>query len=76
LKKNIIHTDGKNGCYFNDINFPVDEVDVKDSCGAGDSFMAGLVIEYLKTNNIHDAIKFANKCASYVVSHRGVTLIP
>ena len=76
LKKIIIHTDGKNGCYYNGINFPVDEVDVKDSCGAGDSFLAGLAIEYLHTKNISESIKFANNCASYVVSHRGVTLIP
>ena len=51
------------------------KVEVKDLSGAGDSFMAALVIEYLNTNNIEDAIKFANKKASEVVKHRGVTLI-
>ena len=36
--------------------------------------MAGLVVEYCKTKDIVKAIGFANKCASKVVKHRGVTV--
>ena len=43
--------------------------------GAGDSFMAGLVVEYCRTDDIVKSIGFANKCASTVVKQRGVTLL-
>ena len=55
--------------------YKVKKVDVKDTSGAGDSFMAALVVNYLNTNNIDQAIKYANECASEVVKHRGVSLI-
>lgn len=71
----IIHTMGGDGCEFNGIRYKVDRVEVKDTSGAGDSFMAGLVIEYLKSRDIEKSIIFANKCASEVVKHRGVTII-
>lgn len=71
----IIHTMGGDGCEFNGRQYKVQRVEVKDTSGAGDSFMAGLVIEYLKSENIEKSIIFANKCASQVVKYRGVTLI-
>ena len=75
LERKIIHTTGGEGCMFQSKIFPVEKVDVKDSSGAGDSFMAGLAINYLKTKDIEKAIKFANLCASEVVKHRGVSTI-
>ena len=75
LKEKIIMTNGSAGAVYKEKTYPVKKVEVKDLSGAGDSFMAALVIEYLNTNNIEDAIKFANKKASEVVKHRGVTLI-
>ena len=48
---------------------------MKDVSGAGDTFMAGLVVEYCKTDDIIKSIKFANKCASEVVTHRGVSVL-
>lgn len=75
LKSKIIHTMGGDGCEYQGIHYKVNKVDVKDTSGAGDSFMAALVIEYLKTENIELSIKYANKCASEVVKHRGVTII-
>ncbi|NBP16353.1 hypothetical protein EBU95_18535, partial [bacterium] len=74
LNKKIIHTDGSNGCYFYGSNFKVNKVDVKDSSGAGDSFMAGLVCKYYETEDIIQSILFANSCAEKVVQQRGVTL--
>jgi sugar/nucleoside kinase (ribokinase family) len=50
-------------------------VEVKDTSGAGDSFISGLVIEYLKTGDIQKSIIFANKRASETVKHRGVSII-
>lgn len=75
LIEKVIHTKGSSGCYYNGNNYPVNKVEVKDSSGAGDSFFAALVSNYLKTNNIKESIIFANKCASEVVKYRGVTTI-
>lgn len=75
LYNKLIHTKGENGCMFQDTIYPVKKVEVKDLSGAGDTFMAGLVFKYLKTQDIVTAIKFANKCAEKAVQHRGVTTI-
>ena len=64
LKSKIIHTMGGDGCRYQNKVYKVNKVDVKDTSGAGDSFLAGLVIEYLKSNDIEKSINFANKCAS------------
>ena len=74
LEDLIICTKGADGCVFRGTKYLVDKVDVRDTSGAGDSFMAGLCFKYLQTENIVDSIKFANKCASEVVKHRGVTI--
>lgn len=70
-----ICTKGADGCDFQDVNYPTTKVDVKDSCGAGDAFFAGLIYRYSKTNDIVQAIEYANKCATKVVAERGVTTI-
>lgn len=75
LQDKIIHTDGGNGCYYKNKNYPVDSVEVKDSSGAGDTFFAGLLIKYIETKDIEKSIIFANKCASKVVQEKGVTTL-
>jgi D-beta-D-heptose 7-phosphate kinase/D-beta-D-heptose 1-phosphate adenosyltransferase len=75
LKSKIIHTIGGDGCEYQGKQYKVKKVDVKDTSGAGDSFMAALVVNYLKNNDIDKAIKYANECASEVVKYRGVSLI-
>lgn len=75
LRNKIIITRGPNGCDYGGINYPTHEVSVKDVAGAGDTFLAGLVSEYLKTNNISKSIEFANKCSTQVVQKRGVSII-
>lgn len=71
----LIHTRGNKGCDFRGVNYPVDDIEVQDTSGAGDSFMAALVIEYLKHNNIIEAITKANIAATKVVKTRGVGII-
>tara|TARA_R100001015_G_C4605190_1_gene160217 strand:+ start:352 stop:1086 length:735 start_codon:yes stop_codon:yes gene_type:complete len=71
----MIVTIGSKGCKYKNKIYSVPEVSVKDVSGAGDTFLAGLVTSYLKHNNIEQAIKFANECATIVVQKRGVTTL-
>jgi sugar/nucleoside kinase (ribokinase family) len=75
LNGKIIHTVGERGCNFQGENFPVTRHEIRDTSGAGDSFMAALVVEFLKTQDIFASIKSANVAASQVVQHRGVGVI-
>ena len=74
LSKTIC-TKGGDGCDYNGVNYPVNPTEIKDSSGAGDTFIAALVCEFLKSNNIDKSINYANKCASKVVAERGVTTL-
>jgi len=72
----LIVTHGKEGAsiWFN--KFPIEEEhEVRDLSGAGDTFLAALVADIIKNNDIHSAVKFANKCASWVVTQKGVVVI-
>lgn len=71
----LIVTLSERGCRYKSEIFPVNEVEVKDMSGAGDTFMASLVCSYLETGDIYKSIKFANKCASKVVQKKGVVTI-
>lgn len=75
LDKKIIHTMGQSGCNFLGKNFPVTKHEIRDTSGAGDSFMAALVLEFLNSQDIVKSIKAANLAASQVVQHRGVGVI-
>ncbi|NBO99167.1 MAG: hypothetical protein EBU90_03435 [Proteobacteria bacterium] len=71
----LITTLGDKGCRYENILYGVDVVEIKDMTGAGDTFMACLVVKYLQTDNIETAITFANECATTVVQHKGVVKI-
>ena len=75
LINKLIITRGSKGCEYKNKLYPVPKVPIKDVSGAGDTFLAGLTVEYLKNNNIEQAIKFANECATKVVQKRGVTTL-
>jgi D-beta-D-heptose 7-phosphate kinase/D-beta-D-heptose 1-phosphate adenosyltransferase len=69
----LIVTHGGDGAFWNGWVYPAEIAgDVVDVCGAGDTFLAALVYEFLHTNSIPKAIKFANKAASITVQHVGV----
>jgi len=74
-KDKIIVTLGSEGCMYNDRVYPITIVDVLDLSGAGDTFMAGLVFQYVQTENIGDALHFANDCAMRVVQKKGVAVL-
>ena len=76
VDRDIIETRGAAGAVYKNRIYPVKKkVDVLDVSGAGDAFLAGLVMKFAEEKNIHSAINFANRCASSVVQHRGTTLI-
>jgi D-beta-D-heptose 7-phosphate kinase/D-beta-D-heptose 1-phosphate adenosyltransferase len=68
----VIITLGKQGSTLNySKKFPiVDEHPVRDLTGAGDTFLAGLVAAYLENDG-----DFANKCASWAVTQKGVAIV-
>jgi sugar/nucleoside kinase (ribokinase family) len=77
---NLIVTKGKNGATLINLgdseDFSIEEVHlVRDLSGAGDTFFAALVADYVKNNDIRKAIRFANKCASWVVTQKGVVVV-
>lgn len=75
LRDKIIKTCGAKGCEYLGKTYSVEEHDVIDVSGAGDSFLAGFCIKYIENENIEESIVYANKCASEVVQKRGVTTI-
>lgn len=75
LNNKTIVTRGKYGCDYNGKNYPTIEVPVKDVSGAGDTFLAGLVVEYARSKNIESAIDFAQECTTIVVQKVGVSTI-
>jgi D-beta-D-heptose 7-phosphate kinase/D-beta-D-heptose 1-phosphate adenosyltransferase len=71
--KHLIVTHGGDGAEWNGWVYPAEIVgDVTDVCGAGDTFLAALVYEFLKTGHMPDAIKFAIKASAVTVQHVGV----
>jgi bifunctional ADP-heptose synthase (sugar kinase/adenylyltransferase) len=75
MKRKTIVTLGKKGCMLAHTIYPVDEVEIKDLSGSGDTFMAGLVVEYSRTKSIESSVVFANECATKVVQRRGVSIV-
>jgi len=75
LKQKVILTKGQYGSEFQNNIYSVPTVEVKDTSGAGDTFVSGLCFEYVRTKDIVDAIKFANQCATKVVQKRGVSIV-
>lgn len=52
-------------------SFPTEAVEKADVIGAGDSFLAGLVVSYMETQDLHKSVEFANKVASISVKKFG-----
>lgn len=67
----LIVTMGEKGALYKENLFPAPKVEVVDVTGAGDTFLAALTFEYLRTNDIESSIKFAIKASSITVQHLG-----
>lgn len=75
LYNNLIITHAHDGCEYQNKMYPVEQVTIKDMSGAGDTFISGLVCEYVNSYEIDTAIKFAQECATKVVQKKGVCTI-
>jgi D-beta-D-heptose 7-phosphate kinase/D-beta-D-heptose 1-phosphate adenosyltransferase len=70
----LIVTRGSRGAIaiHHGIDISAPNVEVVDVCGAGDTFLAALVCSFLNTQDIEQAITFANHAAGKTVQHSGV----
>lgn len=75
IREKIIHTMGGLGCEYKGKRYPTKKVEVKDLSGAGDTFMAALVVKFIETDDIDKSIIYANECASKVVTQKGVAVL-
>jgi len=75
VKKKLIITLGPEGAKYNNIIYPVPQVEIKDASGAGDTFVAALTVKYVATKDVGESIIFANECATQVVQKRGVNTL-
>ena len=75
-KDKLIVTMSERGCMYNEKRYPVDNsIEVRDLSGAGDTWMASFVYEYIQSNDMDKSIQLANDNATLVVQKRGVTTI-
>jgi len=72
---NLIITKGAKGTEYRGKIYPAEKVNVFDVVGAGDTFLAALVVGYIKTKSMQSAIPFANKAAAIAVSHTGTYVL-
>jgi len=72
----LIITLGKEGAMHWMTKYLIDEEhEVRDLSGAGDTFFAAFIANYINYTDICAAIKYANKCASWVVTQKGVVVV-
>lgn len=70
--KDLIVTMGKQGAMWRGNTYSAPSIEITDVCGAGDTFLSAFVYQYLSTNSIEDAIRFAIRASSVTVQNRGV----
>lgn len=75
--RNLIVTLGGEGSSWitENVHIPSDKVEVMDVSGAGDTYLAALVVKFLETKSIKQAMEYANKAAAIAVSKHGVVAV-
>jgi len=80
-KQHLIVTLGMEGAALYDSEFNLIALDrgypveVRNVSGAGDTFLAGLVVSYLESKDLLSAIKFANRAAATAVSKVDIAVV-
>jgi len=75
ISNKLIVTRGPLGCTYGNKTYAVPNVEIKDTSGAGDTFVSGLCSEFCRTGDIDASINFANDCATKVVQKKGVSIV-
>ncbi|MHA1377496.1 MAG: carbohydrate kinase family protein [Candidatus Helarchaeota archaeon] len=74
--KLVACTDGRNGCTITDgtdiIHAPIYEVNTKDTTGAGDAFLSGLIYSTLNNFSLTQTVKFASAFSAFECMVLGV----
>lgn len=72
----MIVTGGSSGCKLLNKTgmkqFCTESIEIRDVCGAGDTFLAALLVKYIATKDIIKSIPYANQMAGRVVRKFGV----
>ena len=72
----LIVTQGEDGCRYRKKIYPSPKArEVQDLSGAGDTFLAAFAVRMTDSNDVSESLNFANKCASQVVTKRGVSTV-
>ena len=72
----MIITAASDGCYFKGEHFPIkNKSEVRDVCGAGDTFLAAFSYSMLINNVVTKSIDFAQDSCQYVISKKGVVTV-
>jgi D-beta-D-heptose 7-phosphate kinase/D-beta-D-heptose 1-phosphate adenosyltransferase len=74
ISSRMIVTLGPNGAKHCNRIYPVPKVEIKDTSGAGDTFIAALCVKYTETHDIEESIKYANESATMIVQKKGVSV--
>ena len=76
-EKTIIIKLGEGGCYLYQNNtskiIPAFKVDVVDTTGAGDNFVAGVIYAHLSGMDMTDSIRYGSAVAALNIQHIGAT---
>ena len=76
FKGQLIVTLGEKGVKWGELIYPPSrQAEVSDLSGAGDTFFAGFILEYLKSESIIKSINFAQDCSLKAVEKKGVVII-
>ena len=71
----LIVTRGSKGCGYMDRMYPAKPIEVVDVCGAGDVFLAAMVVRHLDTGDMSKALPFANEKAAISCQRVGAVCV-
>ena len=89
INSELVITQGPAGAMWNDKKFKAAKIEIDhltinenyenlrnaNVCGAGDTFLAGLVVHYVLNKKLSLAILFANKCGAIAINNFGTHTI-
>ena len=73
--EHLIVTYGSKGCGYRDKVYPAKPIEVVDVCGAGDVFLAAMVVKHLETGDMGIALPFANEKAALSCQSLGAVCV-